>query len=84
MPSDVWSLGCILYLMIYRRTPYQHIMNTMKIQIAIRAGDPIKYDGIEDLNLLDCLQVRPHLALSFFHFKIRNLFMTKIYPANFI
>ena len=59
MPSDVWSLGCILYLMIYRRTPYQHLLNTVKIQKAIRAGDPIKYDGIQDQNLLDCLQVHP-------------------------
>lgn len=25
--SDVWSLGCIFYLCVYRRTPFSHIKN---------------------------------------------------------
>ncbi|XP_067639797.1 dual specificity protein kinase TTK isoform X2 [Eurosta solidaginis] len=25
--SDVWSLGCILYLLLYKRTPFSHIKN---------------------------------------------------------
>lgn len=28
--SDVWSLGCILYLLIFRRTPFSHITNLYK------------------------------------------------------
>jgi len=28
-PSDIWSLWCILYLMVYRRTPFKHIKNKM-------------------------------------------------------
>uniref|UniRef100_A0A182IU96 Uncharacterized protein n=1 Tax=Anopheles atroparvus TaxID=41427 RepID=A0A182IU96_ANOAO len=25
--SDIWSLGCILYLLLYKRTPFAHIKN---------------------------------------------------------
>lgn len=59
MRSDVWSLGCILYNMVYGRTPFQHIKNNMaKLQAITNPTCTIKFPDIPDPHLMDVLKVR--------------------------
>ena len=57
-PSDVWSLGCILYMMVYGRTPFQHITNHLqKLQCIMDPSHVIEFPEINDKHLLDVIQV---------------------------
>jgi len=45
--SDVWSLGCILYLLLYQKTPFGHIRNVYAKMSAITTpGTSIEYPAI--------------------------------------
>ncbi|XP_056458952.1 dual specificity protein kinase Ttk [Gadus chalcogrammus] len=55
--GDVWSLGCILYCMTYRRTPFQSITNQIaKLQAIIDPSHKIEFPDIAERDLQDVLK----------------------------
>ncbi|KAJ8918382.1 hypothetical protein NQ315_008077 [Exocentrus adspersus] len=46
--SDVWSLGCILYQLVYKRTPFQHISQLwLKLAAIMNPEHKIDYPDVE-------------------------------------
>ena len=56
--ADIWSLGCILYNLVYGQTPYHDFDNLFqKANAILDPNHQINYPPIDDLLLLDVMQV---------------------------
>lgn len=56
-PSDVWSLGCILYQMCYSKTPFADLTMFPKLQAIVNPNHEIEFPATIDKAAIDAMKL---------------------------
>jgi serine/threonine protein kinase len=54
--SDIWSLGCILYQMVYGNTPFAELHMFQKLQAIVNPNHKIRFPENVDDGALDAIK----------------------------
>lgn len=66
--SDVWSLGCILYNLVYNHTPFDSLRNPLqKLQAITDQKHEIVFPNTNIPHVIDVLKVFPVYLFSACH-----------------